>query len=154
MVRTIELPERTVAIEAAPGLVFQVVAAGGTTVEERGPTEKVVEFQVRAGRSTVVTRELVRLHPPNRIDYTWIDGPLPSVTESIHLEAAPGGGTLVRYRGRFQPPRGPPSRIVGRLVIRRQFDRAVRQHLADAKRTAEQRQARSMMFRNSEEGVT
>ena len=139
----IELPARTVEIEAAPSLVFEVIAAGGRTIEERSPTERIVAFRSQVSGRTIETVEHVTLYPPERIEYIWLEGPLPAVRESIAVAPAAHGSSRIRYEGRFQPAGNLIQRLAARVVVRRAFDRAVRAHLAEVKRLAEERAARS-----------
>lgn len=147
MRRPRSLPERRVRVRAAPALCYQVVSSAGRILERRSPTERVVEFDAVAGGKRVVTKELVRLDEPGRrISYEWLEGPLPFVQESIDVEALPDGSAELRYRGRYATKRGPIQCLLGMLFVRRVFDRAVREHLAQAKQIAERRAARSKLF--------
>lgn len=146
MGRIVELPEERARVEAPAELCFQVVAAAGTTLEERSDREKLVEFRTDLRRRELVTVELVYLDPPNRIAYRWVEGPLRHVKETIDVLSRSEGGCELRYRGRFETPhRGIRGAIEG-WIIRRMFGRAVREHLASAKEIAEARTGRSHVF--------
>lgn len=151
MTPLVSLREHRLRVEAPPALCFQVVASAGRTMEQRSEREKVVRFETQVRGTTIVTTELLRLDPPNRIDYRWLDGPLPAVEETIDF-AADDGGCMLRYRGRFRTPhRGLRGRIEA-VLIRRMFDRPVREHLAEAKRIAEARARRSRVFARERAG--
>ena len=62
-----------------------------------------------------------------RIDYSWLEGPLPFVDESIDVESLPDGSTELHYRGRYATRRGPIQCLIGMLFVRRVFQRAVRE---------------------------
>lgn len=144
MTRTTELPERLVHVLAPAELCFQVVAAGGTVIEDL-EDGRVIEFVTEAAGRTVTTRELVRADAGRRLSYEWLDGPLPLVEETVDFEPQDDGSTMLRYRGRFglRPSLVAP---IARRVVRRQLHRAVGAHLADAKRIAEARARKSKLF--------
>lgn len=132
---------------AAPRpLCFEVVAAAGKTIEVRSDSERVVEFETAHGGRAIRTVELVRLTPPERIDYRWIEGPLPAVEETIFFEEAGPRETALVYTGRFAPGRGARAWLVGPFFVRRSFNRLVAEHLETAKDVAERRAQRSLVY--------
>jgi hypothetical protein len=139
----IALATQCVRVEAPRDLCFEVVAAAGKLVEKRSQTERVVEFVSEHKGKTIRTLELVKLEPPERILYSWLKGPLPGVEEEIAFEVAADGCTEMTYRGSFRAGAGSLRWVMGRLYVRRVFDRLVREHLDQGKRAAEQRAARS-----------
>lgn len=129
---------------AAPqALCFEVVAAAGRVKEKRSDIERVVEFTSDFKGREVVTVELVRLEPPDRIRYQWLEGPLPYVEEQISFEQTGSDTTDLVYEGRFAVSRGLGGWMVGRLWIKRHFDRLVLEHLEYGKEVAERRAERS-----------
>lgn len=147
MGRIVRLPERRLRIEAPAELTFQVVSSAGTILERRSDDERVVEFHAQVRGRPVVTTELVRLDPPRRIDYEWLTGPLQNVRETISVSPAEGAGCALGYEGSFETPHGGLVGLVESFVVRRAFDRAVREHLREAKHLAEARASRSKVFR-------
>jgi hypothetical protein len=142
----IGLKYRCVRVEAPRGLCFEVVAAAGRTRDELSEIERIVEFRTDYKGREIVTLERVELDPPVRIDYRWIEGPLPEVTETISFEEVGPGTTDMRYCGRFEPRRGAFRWLVGRFVVKPAFDRLVLEHLNQAKEIAERRAARSRLY--------
>jgi hypothetical protein len=142
----IGLKDRCVRVEAPRGLCFEVVAGAGRTRDVLSETERIVEFRTDYKGREVVTLERIELDPPVSIDYRWIEGPLPDVTETISFEEVGPRTTDMRYRGRFAPRRGPFSWLVGRFVIKPAFDRLVLELLNQAKEVAERRAARSRLY--------
>lgn len=146
MGRSVVLPDRAVSVDAAAELTYQVVSSAGRTLEHRGDRERIVEFHTEARGRPVVTTELVRPDPPHGIDYRWLEGPLPAVEERIDAIPVDPYRCELRYRGRFETPHGGLVGIVEGWMIRRMFDRAVRDHLDTAKQLAEKRARRSKLF--------
>ncbi len=149
MGRSVALPNRAVPVEAAAELTYQVVSSAGHTRERRGDRERIVEFHTEVRGRPVVTTELVRLDPPHGIDYRWLEGPLKAVEERIEVTPVDPHRCELRYRGRFETPHGGLVGLVEGWVIRRMFDRAVRDHLDSAKHLAEERAKRSKLFRRA-----
>lgn len=149
MGRSVALPDRAISVDAAAELTYQVVSSAGHTRERRGDHERIVEFHTEVRGRPVVTTELVRLDPPYGIDYRWLEGPLPAVEERIEVAPVDRDRCELRYRGRFETPHGGIVGIVEGWMIRRMFDRAVRDHLDTAKQLAEERAKRSKLFRQA-----
>lgn len=149
MGRIVALPGRAVSVDAPAELTYQVASSGGRTRERRGDRERIVEFHTEVRGRPVVTTELVRLDPPYGIDYRWLEGPLTAVVERIDVTPIGPDRCELRYRGRFETPHGGIVGIVEGRMIRRMFDRAVRQHLDTAKQLAEERAKRSKLFRRA-----
>jgi hypothetical protein len=141
----IGLKERRVRVRAPRALCFDVVGAAGTTRRVLSETEKIVEFRTDYRGREIVTLERLVLDRPARIDYRWIEGPLPEVTETISFEELGPRTTDMIYRGRFAPRRGPLQWLLGRLVVKPAFDRLVLEHLNQGKEVAERRAARSKL---------
>lgn len=138
-----KLREQDVVIDAHPELCFEVVAAAGRRLEKRSDTEWLVEFVTAAGGREIRTVELLTLERPNAIHYRWIEGPLPEVTETISFDALDGGKTKLTYSGTFRVGWGPLGWLIGRLRVKPLYDRAVNEHLHQAKEIAEKRAART-----------
>lgn len=146
MTRTLhDLPRDELFVAAAPEICFQVVFGAGTVRERRDDGSRLVEFTTTTRGKTIRTVELVRGTPPERIDYSWVEGPLPRVEESIFIVPT-NGGAILRYEGRFAVA-GP--RIVAPLMrryVRKRFAKAMREHLKQAKEIAEKRAERSRLY--------
>lgn len=132
-------------MRAAPEICFQVVASAGRVIESRPDGERLVEFEATVDGKRIVTKELVRANEPDRIDYRWVEGPLPAVEETIAILPAEGGATL-RYEGRFAVDAPWPLRLFARRWVAKKFSRAVHDHLLEAKEIAEQRASRSRLY--------
>lgn len=144
--RTYELPGAEVVVRAAPEICFQVVASAGRVIERYPDGTRLVGFEAGVGRRRVRTRELVHPHEPDRIDYHWVEGPLPFVEETIEVEPAGDGEATLRYRGRFALDAPWPARAIMRHWVARRFSRAVHEHMLEAKEIAERRAARSRLY--------
>lgn len=144
--RLYELPPNTLFVRAAPEICFQVIASAGRTVERSPNGDRLVEFDATVDGKRIVTKELVRTTEPHRIDYEWIEGPLPVVEETILFEDTADGDTTLHYEGRFAVAVPWPVRwFVARSVSRR-FARAVHEHLVEAKYLAERRASHSRLY--------
>jgi hypothetical protein len=141
----IGLKERRVRVEAPRALCFEVVAAAGTTRQVLSETEKIVEFRTDYRGREIVTVERLVLDRPGKIDYRWIEGSLPEVTETISFDEVGPRTTDMIYQGRFAPRRGPLQWLIGRLAVKPAFDRLVLEHLNQGKEVAERRAARSKL---------
>lgn len=135
-------------MNAPRGLCFEVVASAGRVVEQRSEFDKIVRFETTYRNRTIPTVERIKLQPPVRIQYAWLEGPLPDVREEISFRQVEEAETDVTYAGWFAPPPGLFGSLIGRLYVRRVFDRLVREHLLEAKELAERRAARSHVWRS------
>jgi hypothetical protein len=141
--RTIELKKQRVSVAAPKALCFEVAAAGGKVREKRSDSEKVVEFTSDYKGREIRTLELVTLHPHDAIDYRWLKGPLSHVEERISFEEAGPNTTEIVYEGEFALGPGPLRWLLGRVWIKRRYDRVVLEHLGQGKKAAEQRARRT-----------
>lgn len=146
-VRPVRLRRQKVDVRAPRELCFEVVATGGRVVGSSSDRVRVVEFETDDRGRRIVTRELLRLHPPDRIEYEWLEGPLPYVREEISFEPMPENRTRMRYSGEFSAGSGPIRFLSGLLLIRPRFNRLVREHLEMGKDVAERRTARTHLHR-------
>lgn len=145
MVRAIGLARQRVTVAAPRGLCFEVVASAGETLERHPDGAKVVRFTTTVGRREVPTTELVVTEPPERIRYSWLEGPLSEVDEIITFVDA-GSGTELIYEGSFRAGGGPIGWLYGRFVVKPVFERLVREHLQQAKEVSERRGRRSYKY--------
>lgn len=143
--RAMGLARQRVTVAAPRGLCFEVVASAGEALERRPDGAKVVRFTTTVGRRAVPTIELVVTEPPERIRYSWLEGPLPEVNEVISFADA-GSGTELVYEGSFRAGRGPIGWLYGRFVVKPVFERLVRKHLQQAKEVSERRGRRSHKY--------
>jgi hypothetical protein len=149
------LSTQTTIIEAPRELCFEVVAAGGRRVEKRSESEWVVEFVTEAGGRKIRTVELLNLDRPRAIQYRWLEGPIPDVSETVLFTAIDERVTELTYTGRISLGKGPIRWLIVRLRVKRLFERLVREHLHQAKEVAEKRAERSRVHarpRPPEEG--
>jgi hypothetical protein len=143
------LSTQTTIIEAPRELCFEVVAAGGRRVEKRTESEWVVEFVTEAAGRKIRTVELLNLDRPRAIHYRWLEGPIPDVSETILFTAIDERITELTYTGRISLGKGPVRWLIGRLRVKRLFERLVREHLHQAKEVAEKRAERSRVHARS-----
>ena len=149
--RLYDLPRDELLVRAAPEICLEVISSAGHTLERLSDGSRLVEFESALGRKRIRTKELVRIHESGRIDYRWIEGPLPAVEETITLEQADGGTTL-RYEGRFGVRVPRLIRPLARRYIAKRFARAVHAHLLQAKEIAEGRAHRSHLYPQPRDG--
>jgi hypothetical protein len=139
----------TVEIDAPREIVHEVLSApylkrvsdesievlvGDDTVVVAAHLTKVHFYEAR-------TVEAIELDPPERLGFRHLTGPVPEAVEEFRLEPA-GERTRLRYEGTL----GIDFFALGRLAARRwvapQWNRAVAEHLDEAKAKAEQRARR------------
>jgi hypothetical protein len=151
----------TVDIEAPPGLLYQMLSALGhgpirpgerVEVRSREADRVVADFWTRVplplGRAAVVrTREEVIFHPPDRVEYCHLDGPLRRLAEQITAEAvlAHPRHTRLVYQAEM-PDAGLARYLLLRLVGQPLLRRTMRAHFGDLKLRAEARARRSRVF--------
>ncbi len=143
--RLYELQSDQVHVQAAPELCFEVVSSAGRVRERYPDGDRLVEFETVVDGKTLVTTERVHTHASERIDYSWVEGPLPLVEETSTLRPLPEGTTL-RYEGRFGVDASWYLRPFVKRYVRRRFARAVHEHLLQAKEIAERRARRSRIY--------
>jgi hypothetical protein len=134
-------------IGAPRQLVFEIISA---SYLGRAPQGTEIEVLVRdqnlvvAAHHTAVhfytarTVEAVEFNPPERVRFTHLTGPVPHAVEEFELRET-DGATNLRYSGEIGIDFFALGRIAGRRWVRPQWERAVRDHLGDVKRRAEQR---------------
>lgn len=144
------LGQQDIVIDAVPELCFEVVAGAGRRLEKRSETEWLVEYVTETGGREIKTVELLTLDRPRAIHYRWIEGPLPEVRETILFVPLQGDKTKLIYEGTFSFRSGPLRWLIARLRVRPMFDRAVKEHLLEAKKIAEKRAARTRVHARSE----
>ncbi len=147
--KPISLSAQRVTVAAPRPLVFEVVASAGTVLEQMSENQRLVRFVTQWRGRTIETDELLHLHPPHHIDYSWVKGPLPEVQERIAFEEEGEGATTLVYHGHFSMGPGVLRWLIGKLRIKKAFDSLVRAHLEDAKTIAEQRARRSRRYPSS-----
>lgn len=143
------LRQQDIVVNAAPELCFEVVAAAGRRLEKRSETEWVVEYVTEAGGREIKTVELLTLDRPRAIHYRWLEGPLAEVEETIRFSPVNGDKTKLTYSGTFSVGKGSLSWLFGLFRVKPQYDRAVKEHLAQAKEIAEKRAQRSRVHGRS-----
>lgn len=160
-VRRFAMPALELPINASPALVFQLIAAVGQgpdaaharVLERPSPERAIVEFTTTVFGREVRTLEEVGFHAPERITYRLIKGPLPAVDEEFLVQPN-GDGSLLRYRGTFQPHRPWARTIFDRLVVPRIYRKAVWSSMLQIKQAAEARQRKSRVFPEGKPGET
>ena len=147
-----KLSDQSVVVDAPRELCFEVVAAAGRRLAKRSEKEWVVEFTTLADDREFRTLELLTLERPSVIRYRWLEGPLPEVRETIRFVPLDHNRTRLAYSGTFSVGRGLLGSVIGRLRVKRRFDRLVLEHLQQAKEVAERRAMRTRVHPRSTEG--
>ncbi len=149
----------TVEIAATPALVYQMLAAIGQGTQKDGERAEILEqrdgelvcdfwtrLSLPAGRDRLVrTRERVTLHPPDRIEYEHLDGPVRGLRDSIAVGTTAIGGARLTYTGTYEPS-GSVDRLRAILLARPAIHRAMDAHFADVRTRVEARAKRSRVF--------
>ncbi len=156
--KPIRLRPQTIRIDAPRELVFQMMSHFGrgrlpgdyseaSRVVCREGDRVVVEFRTRAGFFTYTTLEEVRLHPPERIEFRHLEGPLAYAVEEFVFRAVAERRTELTHSGEFVWSGFPFfGRLGGLMYTRPVFERAIAAHMAQVKAAAEARAARSRVF--------
>ncbi|MGH2955974.1 MAG: SRPBCC family protein [Solirubrobacterales bacterium] len=140
-----ELGPITLQIAAPRDLVFEMISA---PYLGRAPEGAEIDVIAR-DRSLVVAAHLTKVHfyeartveavqfePPARVVFKHLTGPVPHAVEEFVLEEN-GEGTRLRYGGEVGIDFFLLGRLAGRYWVRRQWEGAVREHLEDLRRRAE-----------------
>jgi hypothetical protein len=150
-----ELGPITMRIAAPRDMVFEMISA---PYLGRAPEDAEIDVIAR-DRSLVVAAHLTKVHfyeartveavefePPARVVFRHLTGPVPQAVEEFALEAN-GEGTELRYSGEVGIDFFLLGRLAGRYWVRKQWEAAVREHLDDLTRRAEDK-ARHRRARN------
>ena len=146
-------------IAAPPQLVYQMLAAVGQGAQRGRERAEILEDRdgelicdfwtsvaLPGGRDRLVrTRERVTLHPPDRIAYEHLDGPVQGLREEIRVESGDDQGTRLTYAGIYHPS-GVWDRLRAVVFARPAIHRVMRSHFADLRERAETRASRSRVF--------
>jgi hypothetical protein len=136
-----------VTIDAPRELVFEIVSAPysgrasghtGIDVLARADDLVVAAHHTEVHFYTARTVEIVEFEPPARVAFRHLLGPVPDAVEQFVLREA-GAATALYYDGEIGIDFFVLGRLAGRHWVRPQWERAVRDHLEDVKRRAEQR---------------
>lgn len=140
----------TVQIAAPRDLVFEMISA---PYLGRAPAGSEIEVIAR-DRSLVVAAHLTKVHfyeartveavefePPERVIFTHLTGPVPHAVEEFAMDVD-GEGMWLRYSGEVGIDFFLLGRLAGRFWVRGQWERAVREHLEDLRRRAEEKARR------------
>ena len=160
----VNLADRRVSINAPREMVFQILSAIGSgslfgaqgdssRVLERHDDTLIAEFLTTSGKHVYRTLEEVRLHPPERLTFRHLEGPLDFAEEEFGLDER-DTGTVLQYTGRIEyKVRWLPGTgwLIAMLYIRPKYDRIISSHLEKLKTAAEARAARSHVFGRPEE---
>ena len=157
----VALATQKLTIDAPLGLVYQMMSAIGrgripgsnerSKVLQCDGNTLIAEFFTPSGKKTYRTVEEVRLFPPHRITYCHLEGPI-SYSEEEFLLAEVSGGTQVTYIGVIEhrvPLLPGLGWLASVLYIKPKYDTVIRDHMALIKKAAEERAARSHVFRRS-----
>ena len=162
MARPVRLEPHTVTIDAPRELVYQKMSSFGrgrlkgddgesSRVLSRSGNDVVAEFKTRSGLLTITTVERVTLEPPRRLSFEHIKGPFNRAREEFTLEDM-DGGTELRHTGEFVWSRLPVlGWLVGRLILKRPYERVLVKHMERIKDSCEVRARRSHVFRRAKE---
>lgn len=88
----------------------------------------VARFEGKAGRFSYHTVELVRF-TDRHITFQHLQGPFKSSIESIEVVELEYGRTTLEHRGQFVMRAGIAGWLLGRLVVRRVFERLAASHM-------------------------
>ena len=155
--RPIKLETHKVMIAAPLDLVYQMMSSfgrgrlkgdngGASKVLRRSGDGVVVEFKTRVGPLAVTTVEEITLEPPGRLIFRHQEGPLRYAIEEFALDQV-DGGTELEHTGEFIWSRAPlVGWLVGRLLIKRVFERVIQGHMAVIRAASEARARRSRVF--------
>jgi hypothetical protein len=139
-----------VEIAAPRDLVFELInapyagrAPAGSEIEviARGDRLVVAAHYTKVHFYTARTVEVVEFDPPSQVSFRHLGGPVPHASEEFALTETEGK-TKLEYRGEVGIDFFFLGRLAGRHWVRRQWERAVREHLDDLKARAEQRASR------------
>jgi hypothetical protein len=140
-----ELGPIEVRIEASRDLVFELISApylggaagdSGVHVLATGDDLVVAAHDTKVHFYTARTVEAVHFERPERVDFKLLTGPIPHAVEYFALEEM-GGATELRYGGEVGIDFFFLGRLAGRYWVRRQWERAVREHLEEIRGRAE-----------------
>ena len=158
MAKPIRLRPHTIPIRAPRELVFQMMSHFGrgrlpgdnnesSKVLERDGNRLIVEFETKALLATYTTVEEINLHPPDRITFVHLSGPLHYASEEFRFEDVDGRQTDLTHSGEFIWSTFPFFGWFGGIVYTRPvFERTIVKHMAQVKQAAEARAARSRVF--------
>ena len=161
MAKPIKLRPHTVRINAPRELVFQMMSHFGrgrlpgdsnesSKVLERDGNRLIVEFRTKALFATYTTVEEVNLHPPERITFEHLSGPLYYAWEEFAFEPDGDAAMTLTHTGEFVWSRFPFFGWLGGIIYTRPvFERTLVKHMAQVKQAAEARAARSRVFPRS-----
>jgi hypothetical protein len=145
---SVKLMRRIVFIDAPRDTVFQVVTALGAGNLPRGESAKdlsrtgntiVAEFKTRGGFRMYTTVGEVTLHPPDRVAFKRVSGPLRSATVELSLMEAERG-TKLEAHGEFVWKVAPVlGWAIGVLFVKSIVDAAVARQMWRIKKVAEER---------------
>jgi hypothetical protein len=113
----------------------------GIEVLARGQDLAVAAHHTKVHFYAARTVEAVSFEPPGKVGFRHLAGPVPHAVEEFALEEV-DGVTELRYGGQIGIDFFFLGRIAGRHWVRPQWERAVRQDLADLKQRAEELSAR------------
>ncbi len=152
-----ELRPISVEIAAPRALVFEMAAATGgvlpgspphsSEVLERDGDTLLVRYRTPAVLTELVMLERVQLHPPERIEYEVLEGPMEHVRETLAFDMVEPHLTLVRYGGMVGSNRAVVGGLIARWVAVPAYDRFMRRQLRALKLAAEARAVRSRRYR-------
>ena len=156
-----QLSPQRLEIDAPCPLVWEMITSVGRgqvpgsknkahLVERKSEHVLIAEFVTHSSKKVYTTLEEMTLHPPNRITYRHLKGPLPYVWEEIKLkDVVDDKGkhkTLLLYSGEFRT-RSLLGYLLGPLYIRPLFDRLALEHLQELKLAAQARAELSIKYR-------
>lgn len=148
MPASVKLMRRIVFVDAPRETVFQVVTALGAGNLPGGESSKVLsrtgntivaEFKSKGGFRTYTAVGEITLHPPDRVTFKRIEGPLRSANVELALEVA-DRGTKLESSGEFAWASAPVfGWLIGVLFVKSVVDAAVARQMWRIKKVAEER---------------
>ncbi len=109
-------------------------------VLEKGSNLVVAEHRTKLPLMDAVTVEAVQFHPPGRISFRLLRGPVPHVSEEFLLEET-GSGTALSYRGELGADLWVLGRLYGGSIVCPSWESAVAHSMEEIKKGAERRAA-------------
>ncbi len=160
MATPIKLRSHKILIKAPRELVFQMMSSIGrggikgdtnesSSVLCRDGDHMIAQFKTKAGPMSYTTIEEIDFEPPERITFKHLSGPLHYAWEEFVYRDV-DGDTEVVHNGEFiWHPFPLIGKLAGLMYTRPTFERVIEKHMKVIKDAAEERAARSHVFRRN-----
>ncbi|MBM3948537.1 MAG: SRPBCC family protein [SAR202 cluster bacterium] len=160
MPASVKLMRRIVFVDAPRETVFQVATALGTGNLPGGESAKVLsrtgntiaaEFKTRGGFRMYTTVGEITLHPPDRVAFKRVSGPLRSASVELILEEVEHGTKLESHGGFIWNKAPILGWLIGVLFVKSVVDAAVARQMWRIKKVSEERAKGSQAARRKTE---